>query len=74
MYESGAKENRGAHIFFCFQLKPTMTRRQTAREQVQKDKTNDDDKKTNKTTKKEDQNRWDSTQVKPLNTRTIQHC
>lgn len=52
-----------------------MTRRQTAREQVQKDKTNKDDKKkTKQPQKKKDQNRWDSTQVKPLNTRTIQHC
>ena len=51
MQESDAKDNREALRFFCFQLKPTMTRRQTAREQVQKDKTNNDDKEKKKTKK-----------------------
>ena len=37
MQESDTKENQGALIFcFCFELKPTMTRRQTAGEQAQK--------------------------------------
>ena len=54
MQESDARENREA-LLFCFELKPTMTRTQTAREQVQKRQNKQQQQLTNK---KKEQNRY----------------
>ena len=54
MHESDAKENRIA-LLFCYELKPTMTRTQTAREQEQKRQKKQQQQLTNK---KKEKNRY----------------